>query len=96
MRLFRWIGDRLKDLFYATGNEHADLARLIAGLFSGLATFAVLWNTLVMHQAIDLGGFFTGLAALAAAIWAGVAAKDWARAQIMKARRPVRDEGDIL
>jgi hypothetical protein len=86
MKFLRWIAERLKDLLYATGNEHLDLARCVAALFSGLATFAVLWNTLVMRQAIDLGSFLMGLAALATAIWAGVAAKDWARAQIMKAK----------
>jgi hypothetical protein len=92
-----WIADRFRDLFYAVGNQHLDLARCIAGLFSGLAAFAILWNALVMHKEIDLGGFLGGLAALAASIWAGVAAKDWARAKIMAAmRRPMRDEGDAL
>jgi hypothetical protein len=92
MRLLRWTSERFRDLFYAVGNEHLDLARCIAGLFSGLAAFAILWNALVMHQAIDLGGFLTGLAALAASIWAGVAAKDWARAKLMTAMTEKRQE----
>ena len=86
-KTWHWAMERLRDLFFAVGNEHLDLARCIAGLFSGLAAFAVLWDAVVLHQAIDLGGFLMGLAALATAVWAGVAAKDWARAKLMGAMR---------
>lgn len=86
MTALRWLWNRFKDLFFGVGNQHLELARCIAGLFSTLATFAVVWDSIVLHQAIDLGSFLMGLAALSTALWTGVAAKDWARAQVIKAK----------
>lgn len=80
-RAGHWIAARLKDLFYGLGNENLDLARVIAGVFAGLAVFAIYWNAVVMRQAIDLSAAFTGLAALATAIL-GVAVKDWVRSKM--------------
>lgn len=80
-KLWRWMKARLRDLFYGVGNRNLDLARVIAGLFAGLAAFALLWNALVMREPIDLNGFLVGLAALATAVWAGVAAKDYVRSK---------------
>lgn len=79
MKLLRWIGNRLRDLFYATGNEHLELARCIAGLFAGLAAFAVYWNAIHLGKEINLGELLTGLAALAGALGLGIAVKDWVR-----------------
>lgn len=73
----------LRDLFFNVGNQNLDLARVIAGLFAGLAAFCIIWNALVMRQPIDLSDAFTGLAALATAIL-GVAVKDWIRGKLNK------------
>lgn len=81
-RLWEWVKTRLRDLFYSVGNEHLDLARCTAGLFAGLASFALLWNAVKLGKEIDLNGFLTGLAALAASLAAFVAAKDWARRRL--------------
>lgn len=76
---WRWIAERLKDLFYSVGNEHLDLARLVGAFFAGLAAFAVLWNSLHLGKEIDLAAFLGGLTALAGGIAALIATKDWAR-----------------
>lgn len=80
-RLWKWIVCRLKDLFYNVGNDNLCLARCIAGLFAGISAFAIIWNSVVMGQAIDLSAAFTGLAALATSIL-GIALKDWARSKL--------------
>lgn len=81
----RWLRDGAvklaKDLFYGVGNQHLDLARVIAGLFAGMVAFAVYWNAIALGQAIDLSALLTGLAALAASIGGLVAAKDWVRSK---------------
>jgi hypothetical protein len=79
VKLLRWIGRRLRDLFYATGNQHLDLARSLAGLYSAIVAFAVYWNAIHLGKEIDLGQLLTGLAALAGALGLGIAAKDWVR-----------------
>lgn len=84
-RLWRWLKMRFRDLFYSTGNEHLDLARSLAGLYSGIVAFAVYWNAIHLGKEIDLTGLLTGLAALAGALGLGIAAKEWARKIVTKA-----------
>lgn len=87
-RFLRWCVRRLRDLFYSTGNEHLDLARSLAGLFSGLATFAVYWNAIHLGKEIDISALLTGLAALAGALGLGIAAKEWVRKAAAKVCPP--------
>lgn len=82
MKLIRWIGNRLKDLFYATGNEHLELGRSVTGILTSLIVFSVWWNAVRMGQAIQLGELLTGLAAFITAAGLGIAAKDWVRTKI--------------
>lgn len=82
VRLWRWIAERLKDLFYSVGNEHLDLARLVGAFFAGLAAFALFWNALHLGKEIDLAAFLGGLTALAGGIAALIATKDWARRKL--------------
>lgn len=82
--LWHWLCLRFRDLFFATGNEHLDLARCMAGLCTGFAAFALFWNAVHLGQPIDLPGFLTGLAALYTATLAGIAAKEWVKAQAKK------------
>jgi hypothetical protein len=81
-RLWRWLCERTKDLFYSVGNEHLDLARVVGAFFAGLAAFAVLWNAVKLGLEIDLAAFLGGLTALAGGIAGLIAAKDWARRKI--------------
>lgn len=81
-KLWRWIGDRFKDLFYATGNQHAELGRVVTGIFTALITFSVWWNAVRMNQAIQLGELLTGLAAFVTAAGLGIAVKDYVRTKI--------------
>lgn len=90
--MIRWAGCRLRDLFYATGNHHLELARCIAGLFAGLAAFAVYWNAIHLGKEIALGELLTGLAALGGALGLGIAAKDWVRKVANKAIVPPPDK----
>lgn len=78
----RWLADRLKDLFYSTGNKHLDLPRCMAGLFTGIVTFAVFWNAVHLGKEIDLAGLLTGLAAFATATGAGIAIKEYVRGKM--------------
>lgn len=82
--MWRWIGDRFKDLFYATGNEHLELARVATGGLTLLAVFAVLWNSLWLGKEIPIGELLNGLAAFAVAAGIGIAAKDWVRNKLLK------------
>lgn len=77
--LLHWIAERFKDLLYSSGNEHLDLARVTAALFSGLAAFAVYWNAIHLGKELELTGLLSGLAALATALGLGIAVKEWAR-----------------
>lgn len=79
--LIHWFGERFKDLFYATGNEHLELSRAATGLLTAVAIFAIFWNTLYLGQAIPIGELLNGLAAFAAAAGIGIAAKDWVRSK---------------
>lgn len=81
-KLWRWFGDRLKDLFYATGNQHLELARTVTGILTSLIVFAVLWNSVKLGQPIQLGELLTGLAAFVTASGLGILAKDWVRTKI--------------
>ena len=83
-RLWGWIGDRFKDLFYATGNEHLELARVATGALTALAIFAVLWNSLHLGKEIPIGELLNGLAAFSVAAGIGIAAKDWVRNKLLK------------
>jgi hypothetical protein len=80
-RFLHWLGERLRDLFYSTGNRHLDLARVTAAVLSAVAVFAVLWNSVHLGKEIDLGATIGGLAALATALNLGIAAKEWARSK---------------
>jgi hypothetical protein len=78
-RLWAWLTLRFRDLFYSTGNEHLDLARVIAGVFSSVAAFAVYWNAIHLGKELDLAATLGGLAGMATALNLGIAAKEWAR-----------------
>jgi len=77
---FRWIAERLKDVFYDTDNEHLDGARVLAYL----TIFAELWavrHNMQLKQPIDLGpgglgGALTGILTASAAFLVG---KAWAK-----------------
>lgn len=81
-KLWLWFGNRLKDLFYATGNKHLELGRSVTGILTSLIVFSVWWNAVEMRQAIQLGELLTGLAAFVTAAGLGIAAKDWVRTKI--------------
>lgn len=83
-KIWRWIGDRFKDLFYATGNQNLELNRVVTGGMSLIIAFAIYWNAIHLGQAIDLNGLLTGLAAFMAATGLGIALKDYARNQAKK------------
>jgi hypothetical protein len=91
-RLWRWIKLRLRDLFYSTGNRHLDLARLLAGLFSAMAAFALYWNAIHLGKEIDLAALLGGLSGLAGALGLGIAAKEWARKVAAKAAASCDDQ----
>lgn len=81
MKLITWIGERLKDLFYATGNENLELGRTVTGVLTSLVVFSVWWNSIHLGQAIEIGDLLTGLAAFVTAAGIGIAAKDWIRSK---------------
>ncbi len=79
-KIIHWIGERLKDVFYDTDNEHLDGARLAAYL----AIFAELTaqkHNMNLHQPIDLGpaGLGGGLTGILGAAAAFLAAKAWSK-----------------
>lgn len=80
-KFIRWVGERLKDLFYATGNENLELGRSVTGVLTSLIVFSVWWNAVKMQQAIQLGELLTGLAAFIGAAGLGIAAKDWIKSK---------------
>lgn len=67
MRVFRWIGQRLKDLFYDPTNEHLDSGRCVVA--SSIATLvgSVVWN-MHLHKEINLNELGVGLAAILTAL----------------------------
>ena len=81
-RTGRWFAERLKDLFYATGNANLELARVVTGLLTGVIIFAVYWNSLHLGKEIELNGLLTGLAAFIGAAGLGIAAKDFIRKKL--------------
>lgn len=71
----KWIGRRLKDLFYGLGNTHLDLGRVLS-FFAILAPLgAAIWNA-HLGKEIDLNAFGVGLAAVVTACAVLIAAKD--------------------
>jgi len=79
-RFIRHFGTFLKDLFYNTDNEHADLPRILA--FSAIvAEFVGEWHNIKLKQPLDLGpgGLGGGLAAILTAAAAYLAAKAWSK-----------------
>lgn len=78
--LFRWIGERFKDVFYDTDNEHLDGARVIAYL-AIIAELAAVRHNMILKQTIDLGpgGLGGGLAAILTAAAGFLAAKAWSK-----------------
>lgn len=87
--LIRWFGERLKDLFYATGNTNLELGRTVTGILTSLIVFSVWWNAVKLGQAIQLGELLTGLAAFITAAGLGIAAKDWVRNNAEKISKSV-------
>lgn len=70
MKPVRWLGDRLKDLFYDPTNTKLDTGR-VAGWLAILSLLgAAAWNA-HFHKEIDLAAFAAGLTTLlgAAAIY---------------------------
>lgn len=43
-RTLRWLGDRLKDLFYDSTNQHLDNGRIVAALSMASLVGAMIWN----------------------------------------------------
>lgn len=76
-----WLGERFKDLFYATGNENLELGRTVTGILTTLVVFSVWWNSVHLGQEIDISGLLMGLAAFVTAAGIGIAAKDWIRSK---------------
>jgi hypothetical protein len=79
-RTFRWIAERLKDIFYDTDNEHLDGARVIAYV----AILSELWavkHNMQLKQPIDLGpgGLGGGLTGILGAAAGFLAAKAWSK-----------------
>lgn len=79
-RLLRWIGNRLKDLFYSTDNLGMDLARILV-TFAVSGELAALYHNMRLHTAIDLGpnGLGGGMAAILTAGAAYLVAKAWSK-----------------
>jgi hypothetical protein len=75
--IFRWIAERLKDVFYDTDNEHLDGPRLAT--YAAIATeIAAAYHNKQLKVAIDLGpgGLGGGLGTIltaGAAFWIGKA-----------------------
>lgn len=78
--LFRWVGERLKDVFYDTDNEHLDGARVIAYV-AIVAELAAVRHNMILRQAIDLGpgGLGGGLTGILGAAAGFLAAKAWSK-----------------
>ena len=87
MTALRWIADRLKDLFYASGNNHLELNRVSVGFAGALVLVSLIFD-IIKGEPIDLGpgGLCGGLAALITASGLAISAKDWSSAQIIKAK----------
>ena len=72
MKALRWIGARLKDLFYDPTNTKLDVGRVI-GVFAALSLIAAAGWNVHLGKEIDLGvtGFPGGFATLlgAAAVY---------------------------
>lgn len=75
MTALRWIGERLKDLFYGPANIALDLGRVIGFATAASLIGAAGWNAF-LGEPIDLMAYGTGLAAVVGAIAALVAMKD--------------------
>lgn len=93
-RLIHWTGDRLKDLFYATGNENLELGRVGTGVGTALIVFAMYWNAVHLGKEIDLSGLLNGLAAFSAATGIGILAKDWARGKFKETAAKIQEKKD--
>lgn len=91
--VFRWLGERFKDVFYDTDNEHLDGARVIAYV----AILAELWaarHNMLLKQPIDLGpgGLGGGLTGILGAAAGFLAAKAWSK---KKARESAAIEQNV-
>lgn len=93
MKLLRAIDRLIRDLWFGPGNEHADLARI-------LATFAVLaevggecWN-IHLKQPVDLAALGGGIAAILTASAGYLAAKAWQATQHQVALSIKKDTKD--
>lgn len=60
MKALRWIGERLKDLFYDPTNTKLDTGRVAAWLSIALFVSAVRWN-MHLQKPIELDKLATGL-----------------------------------
>ena len=71
----RWIGRRLKDLFYGTGNVHLDLGRVLS-FFSILTPIAAAGYNMWLGKEIELQELGMGLAAVVTACAVLIKMKD--------------------
>ena len=84
----RWIGKRLKDLWYGPGNRHLDLGRLIA-TFSVLTMIgAVCWNIHLGKPIDNLQGLGVGLGAIITASGALIKWKDAEKRKAQEVSQP--------
>lgn len=79
-RLLHWAGERFKDVFYDTDNEHLDGARL-AAYTAIFAEIAAAGYDMLLKSPIDLGpnGLGGGLSAILVAGAGFLAAKEWSK-----------------
>jgi hypothetical protein len=77
MKFLRWLGKIFRDLFYGVGNQHAELARILATFSIFAMFFGEGWNV-YLGLPLELGpaGFGGGLAAVIGAAAAWTYAKD--------------------
>jgi hypothetical protein len=79
-RVLRWIGNRLKDVFYDTDNLHLDLARVMV-FVSIVGELGAAYHNMRLKQPIDLGpsGLGGGLGTILTAGAGLLAAKAWSK-----------------
>lgn len=65
--MFRWIGNRIKDLIYDSTNKHLDNGRVIAAVSLYLLAKAVAWN-MHLQKEINLSELGVGLSAILTAL----------------------------
>lgn len=86
----KWIGKRLKDLFYGNGNKHLDLGRVLS-LFAVMAPLAAAGWNVYLGLEIQLGEFGGGIAAVVTACAVLIASKDAQQRKAKDAAVGVKD-----